>query len=231
MKYVIVAQLTGRVGQDIQAIIPAVERIQENVVNGVKEAIEERAVNAGTVTRDGLDMLLSNCLQRAGVFELVARLNSNTATMVPAAPVVTPPPNTTPHADLFMWEGQLRLLPQDFKLPDGNIFIAWQHWCCGNSVRGYPALRNCKPSDIFCDKERKKFSEFKFVMKILEEACGRTPGRNCSIELANELFERGQAGVELEARTTQNRERRVAQMKWTSVAYELRTIRKRARTN
>lgn len=56
-----------RAGEQVTAIIPALRNITAETVNGVVKEIEDMALSAGTVTRDGLERMLTEVLEKAGV--------------------------------------------------------------------------------------------------------------------------------------------------------------------
>ena len=48
----------------------------DGTVAGVAQILEERAIGAGTVTRDGLQTMITTCLRDAGVMNILERLEN-----------------------------------------------------------------------------------------------------------------------------------------------------------
>ena len=73
---------------NIIQIIPAVEQASESVVNGVMNIIEDSAMIANTVTRNGLSDLLkssfSEMLNQHGVLELIRNIPESRSSLTKA---------------------------------------------------------------------------------------------------------------------------------------------------
>ena len=46
------------------------------------------------------------------------------------------------------FDGQLHLLPKDWRFPRVGVFDIWKHWWIGDSVRGVPPLRMISAKDM-----------------------------------------------------------------------------------
>jgi hypothetical protein len=57
----------------VAAVLPALEVIVPRIVGGVTTVLEEKAVGFGTITRDGLEVMLKGVLEDTGVLDLVRR--------------------------------------------------------------------------------------------------------------------------------------------------------------
>lgn len=158
--------------QHVLAVIPAVERIQGTVVDGVTAVLEERAVGANTVTRAGLDELIkssvSAVLIQSGLQSAVDGMRAQVSGQLPGAPAAGDGApglgghqhNAPAHTATYSWGGGFHIFPEDFKFPDGTILVQWQHWCCGNLSRGWPPLRKLKPCDISNKTTKKRLSDY-----------------------------------------------------------------------
>jgi hypothetical protein len=116
------------------------------------------------------------------------------------------------------------MLPLDFELPKGSPLVAWQYWMCGSRTKHYPPLRKCKPSDISNRTTRKRFSEYKILMNMLEVEARRHPPwvETPTIDQANRQFGLIKHIVSISEITEKNRSRRVGQISWTTVVRLLR---------
>jgi hypothetical protein len=202
----------------------SLQRQEENVgrvIEGIAKDLEDRAIGARTVTRDGLKEMLLQTLQNAGLMRAVERLENPIA--APASPVI----NRNVQGQMYMWGGRLARLPEDFVFPSGSVRIAWQHWCCGNTSKGYPPLRLIKPRDIALEKVKRRLADYRFLMKRIQDSIEDDQFRieDITITEANSLFDRYSHIAELPNLTSNNRTRRNNQLAWITVATELRKQR------
>lgn len=184
----------------VKDILPAIAEIPKQVVDEVNNALEERAVNAGTVTRDGLQEMITACLAQAGVQDMVANFrsngsgatsNNNNAEQQPEE--VAPLPTDEQRLKVFHYDEKFWLVPQGFQLPSGNGLLAWQYWCCGDPSRDWPPFRRLQASGIPKGEARKRFPDLKFLMKRIQDKV-QDEGKwvpNPSIQQANEMYNVG----------------------------------------
>lgn len=202
--------------KEVTAVIPAVESSVPKVVGGVTQVLEDRAIGAGTVTRDGLRNMLNEVLNKAGLFEAVERMRASSG--APSAP-----PNQAQESNLFMWNGSFHRVPQTFTFPVGGALVCWQHYCCGDATKGYPPLQQLEPRDMPSKNLRKRLSDYLYLMKRVERLVKEKGGwiAKPTLAQANEMFAAGQEALSLPPLPS-NRQRRVNQMKWQSVVQLLR---------
>lgn len=122
----------------------------------------------------------------------------------------------------------MSILPSDFKLPNGNLISAWQHWCCRDTARNLPALKMIKSNDIADLKIRKRFSDLKYAMTLIQDYLTENGAwiENPTSLQANEMLAIAQEHIGVSVTTPQTRNRRIAQMKWTTVVKEMRKARR-----
>lgn len=217
------------VAKEIKAIIPAMANIAPQVSDIVLRELESRCIELGTVTRDGLEELLTDCLRNAGVFDLVNRFN---------APPTTPPQTGVQEDDRhqqstyrqFAWEGQFHQVPKDFEFPTGVLRTAWQWWMCGNRAKEYPPLNAIKGRDMDTINKRKRLSDMRFVMAELENNVPREIWQqNPTINEANAMFERAVPGLCVCQQSPRDRKRHLGQASWKSWVNMIRKEKKRRR--
>lgn len=230
------------VSNDLQKIIPVIQQVVPQVISGVVEQIEERAMVANTVTRDGLENVLNTCLERAGIFDLVQQVGS-----LRNGTLNSQPPDHNNHNNhnnndtsndddpncLFYWGGKFHRIPEDFEFPDGSINMAWINWCLKNTSKGYPPLRKITPEDFGNQKcKRKRLSDFRFLMNILQNelVSNNLWIEDPTIEQVNNMYYQSIDSLRL-SRIDEDEERdsfvrRIGQIKWTSAVTIVRNNRK-----
>jgi len=137
-------------------LIPIINSIPLEVAEKVTQILEERAIGAGTVTYTGLKEMLSVCLENAGVTTLVQHLENRQTVEPKKTEEVT-------FIQIHSGNGRFNMLPENFKLPDCTLIIAFQHWCYPNVMKNQPALRKIEGKDIVDPVARKRFSDYKLL--------------------------------------------------------------------
>ena len=208
--------------------------IPPEVVGLVVKELEDRAIGAGTVTRDGLENLLNQCLERAGVQDLVRNFQ-NPHTRPECNRILDVAASPRNGYESYMWGGALHLVPEDFRFPDGDVLLAWQYWCCGNPACAYPPLRLLKSSDMATKNLRRRLCDFQFLMYQLEEKLKEDDAwilqtAPLSIQQANNMFQIASTVLDLNQFTTNgSRKRRASQVKWRTMVNLMR--KKKVRRN
>ena len=178
------------------------------IVGDLTLMLEERAIGAGTVTRSGLQELLSSELERF--------LGSR------GAEVRVPPDGQSAEriqSQLFQWGGGLRRLPQDFSLPAGNVVAAFRSWMLPDTSNNICALKNCTSSDFYCNNKKKRFSDYSVLMRLIQ---GGYSGLNPSLTEVNQILTAWEESGAIPVFTPKGRKRRPGQLKWTSVLAMIR---------
>jgi hypothetical protein len=185
-----------------------------DVVSSVIEELEKRAIGAGTLNYDGLRENIMSCLQEAGVARVLASLEARTEAANPEEA----------SNNSYFWGGRFHLFPETFTLPKGTVLNAWQHWCCGNAAIGTMPLYKLHPQDVMSKNARKRLSDYRFLMKKLEDASkqiGYKQGK-LTLEECNRLYEQAKCVSNIDKFTDKNRKRRINQLSWLSVVKLLR---------
>ena len=194
-------------------LVNMVTCLPDIVTGRVVDVLEERAIGAGTVTRDGLRELLQSALEEAGLPRAIHRLEH-------------PEENKEQVGDVpalfrdFEWGGSIHSVPQDFSFPTVSTMIMFQLWCCGDPVKGIKPFRRLRADDMPNRNVRKRLSDLNSLMSVLESEAVRIgleiPNR-MSVPDANRVFEQIKGVVEVQERTENNRRRRRAQLSWRTV--------------
>ena len=124
------------------------------MVDGVLEVLEERPIGAGTVTRNGLESMLTSVLDKAGLFqavEMIRKRDASDVQMVSSSSVAHGSDERKQQA--YLW---------------GGVRVCWQQYCCGDSTKGYPHLKALQPRDMPSANLRKRLCAFLFLMKRVE---------------------------------------------------------------
>jgi len=224
-------------------ILQAVQGLPHQVAIEVDEILEQKAVGAGTVTFQGLENMIRHVMRDAGLADAVNALKqpavtSSSSSTVAVTPI-TPPNNVEGMYPVYWYDGKVHLFPQTFRLPKGTALHAWQLFMCGDATKGYPPLRKLTSADVGSDKnQRKRFSDYKFLMEKIEAKARQESRWNPqpSLTQANEMFEVGETaifpseplGISSSATSPVTRKRRRGQMKWTTLV-KLNRLAKKAR--
>ena len=204
----------------VQQCIPAIEAVVPKVVGAVVKELEDRAIGAGTVTREGLENVLMDVLRAAGVLQMVSR----TTTAEVSRPLEEIDQNISV---TYLWDGKLHRLPEDFSFPKGGMSNAWNAWCCGDKSKNYPPLRFVEPDDLCSTAMRKRLCDFRFLMNSFEDILRENSNwvrwrpKITTLEEANSLFQVIQANF-----TLQNNDSkkclRMHQLHWNTIVNKLR---------
>jgi hypothetical protein len=217
----------------LDQVVPAMTNLQSSIVDGITNVLEERAIGAGTVTRDGLQEMLHDLLVQTGVTtlkeDLLRQCNGMGQSSAPAVEetqtqVIIGNEQALP---VFHYGGRFYLVPQDFHLPKGNGLIAWQYWCCGDPSKQWPPFRRLKQADMPPGNARKRFSDFKFLMEKVQ-AKVVAEGRwvlNPTIQQVNEMFNIGVKALQ-DPTAAQKRGQRPYQAEWPTLVNQMRKRQK-----
>lgn len=200
------------------------------------------AVSQGHLTIEAFQSALRNQLEEFDA--RLARALKGPAIQDSASAASNPPPQQQLHC----WGGKFHLVPAEFELPTTvSVQNAFLLWTCGNVSLGYPPFRMLGPDDMPTSNMRKRFSDLKQLMRMLESEAERlaiwpkdagVPKDRLTVDEAVLLFSRVADIVTLDPHTNKGRARRQAEMAWTTVykAWKTsklqgrRTSRKRARS-
>lgn len=202
-----------------------VDMIIPGVVGGVVHEIEERAIQAGTVTRHGLESVLTQVLETSGVLSLVR----NNTHVFQASSTTTSSSTVQPASRTFEWGGSAHLVPEDFVFPAGGLLQAFQAWCIGDPAKGYPPLRSLSVADMSTKNNRKRLCDFKLIMSKLEDI-SKSSGvwiENPSPQQVNDMFGIAEPGLGISEASPKDRKRRKSQISWSTSVNLLRTTRAR----
>jgi hypothetical protein len=195
----------------MHGMLATLNDLPQKINSGLIEILEERAIGAGAVTRDGLLELLNIALRDAGVIRLVERMEN---------PSDSSESSEALNVELFLVDGSYRRVPADFTIPGIDCMLAYQLWWCGNPSKNYPAHKIIAPKDIIGRTQQKRFSEFKTLMSIYDaeaERQGLNIAVGMSVSEVNQVFDQVKGVVQIPDVTAKNRKRRVAQLDWRTV--------------
>lgn len=216
---------------EIHQVIPAIQEVAPNVIQGVITVLEERCIEAGTVTRNGLESMLDACLEKAGVMRMVELAQHNNMSRAHVDASVTPDNEQAAEPQqrqAFLWKGSFHAVPEDFEFPRGGVLQAWQFWCCGHDENRWPPLRTLVPHDMSTRNKKKRLCDFRFLMNEIESEANQQGNwdANNNVNTANEIFSAAQSVLPMDLRTKKNRKRRPGQMRWTTMVNLLREKKK-----
>ena len=216
-------------------IIPAIQISTQEAVQGIEAVLENRAIGAGTVTRDGLQDVLSTAitdmLQQHGVIDFINNQNiqTNLTPQHNEGPAEFNPSDNTTH----FWGGRFHLVPENFEFPSVGPRLAFQYWCNGDSRLLYPPLRLLQPIDMQTSNLKKRLCDFKYLMnKILGLLRDRDAWiANPTIIQVDEMYNLIEEDLGMQMNTPTNRQRRVGQMGWRNAVKILRATERANRVD
>jgi hypothetical protein len=126
----------SRKKSNVNDVVSALQQVSLDVIRGVIEEIERRAMTAGTVTKDAMEALFISCLEKSGLShsQLAQRLEN------PPSPEPQPAENSRDNRVTMThkWGERFNLVPRGFNFPNGCSLVAWQYWMCGDREKQYP---------------------------------------------------------------------------------------------
>ncbi len=122
-----------------------------------------------------------------------------------------------------LWGGEFHYLPENYEIPNLNLRLIFLLWFLGNRNERITPLSKVRPSDV---RNPKRLSELKFVIKKMMENV--FPGnqnnvKNPTISSVNDWYKTGLESLNIKYFLCKDSNRRVGQLKWTTIARELRT--------
>ncbi len=194
----------------------------DRVAKEVLEGLDNRQIQSH-LTPTNLTLHITDVFEKLGFNKLIEKLSVSGSEIV--HPVAIAEEQQTPPLRTYMWRGKVgRLLPDDFKLPASGPRDMWQLFIAGNPCQGVRPLRLVS-GDHVCDKNvKKRFSDFKTLMRMVEQKV-RDEGQWSDAETianAEQMFEIGKVAVELPSKSRKNYTRRNGNLAWTSVLKVLR---------
>lgn len=131
-------------------------------------------------------------------------------------------------------DGRFRTVSENFSIPKVPCSLAWQFWCCGNSSdnQKYGPIRRLKGATLG-KKVQKQLNKFAYVMRRMENHVRSLnlwvvrDNEDPSIDEAQLMFEAGKSVLVNDAVTAKGQQRRVSQIKWSTM-YNLMRERDKA---
>ncbi|KAG7357915.1 hypothetical protein IV203_014531 [Nitzschia inconspicua] len=193
--HISILQHMHSLAKNVNDVVPQIQKVAPEVIRGVIDEIEKRAMTAGTVTRDGLEAMINGCLENSALYQLVLTLKNSPTPAIQQEETLTGDEagTMTPMWGSHLWGGRIHPVPQDFAFPNSCSQIAWQYWMCGDRQKRYPPLRNLSRDDMPSTNMRKRLSDLRYLMQLVEKRVEEQEKwiANPSIEQANEMFEEG----------------------------------------
>jgi hypothetical protein len=190
--------------------------------------LEQRAFDAGQMTRDHVQGMLNGMLDRVcgEMRGIVAPLQGN----VPARQVEEAE-RAVPNAEFRTWlvDGTVRRAPPDFKfntsITAGTLF---QLYCRGDTSKQIGPFRKLQSIDVGDVKQRKRLSDMHSLMSPVRDALKAQKRWKSAptMEEVNRMWEEGCKVIAPAPKTNKGVKRRINQLSWTS---QLNEFRKRSK--
>lgn len=144
-------------------------------------------------------------------------------------------PGEIPLFYTYRWaDDSVRRLPDYYKFPQASLSLAWALWWLGDPAKKITPIRNVQPLDLYNSNQRKRLSDWRFAMRILEDLA-REAGADCptsadlmssvpSENKVNTWFQEAVRGLHRYAatETSTRRKRHLAELRVTTLVKELR---------
>ena len=215
-------------------LVEGMGNLASDVVKGVTQVLEERAVQAQAVTPahldERLDEKLMDVFRRTGVLDFIEKTKDGSL-FAGAAPSSAPAAAPSQRAvQLHNWGGRFSKVPETFIVPKGSTYVAFQHWMFGSQEGGYPALRTVQPIDI-PTKQKERFSHLRWLMGEVESEAKRAKVwvDSPTVEQATEVFQATMPHLGLPTKSPKGRKRRMQDLNWGTVVNSLRSVRRNVR--
>jgi hypothetical protein len=209
----------------IQRQLRKVEQIVEEVPTRVRAALaaefEQRALDAGSITRANLEEMLQS---------MMGRLEASLKPQEPQRPLQQAEAREVDgQFQTWMVNGEMRRVPADFKfdttLPARTLF---QLYCLGDQNTHIGPYRNLETRDFISVEQKKRLSDLFALMRPVENVLKERQEwhRQPTLEQVNEMWAAAEGVIAVPGRTGKGRKRRVKQLAWST---QLREYRKRPR--
>lgn len=204
--------------QSMETIVGAIRDCSKETVQGVINAIEDRAMIAGHVTPDRIESLIETSIQRA--------LNANgLQDILNTHPIANPVQEIevqdewnfeTYSSIVYNWGGKFSRVPADFKFPSCTVAVGYQLWCSGDQSNQLPPFRMYTSADMPNRTQQARLSEFQFIMRRIDTANNlqHKDLREINPVIATTEFKRVINDIGIPLTTVKGRIRRVAQINW-----------------
>ncbi len=128
------------------------------LVEQLEEMLQRNGAAAANVTPDGINRIVSNAIESA--------LSKHLGTQGQfGQPALTAQIEDTPTYQLYSWGGSFHKLPLDYTFPDVTVAAAYRYWHIGSEEENLPPFKSLEPTDFSKSNERKRLSDWKYIMK------------------------------------------------------------------
>ncbi len=208
--------------REVREVKEIAQRLPEQVRAALAAEFEQRAIDAGSITRSGLEGMLEGMMSR-----LQSSLNA--AQQQQQEPQQAEARAEDGQFQTWMVGNVMRRVPEGFKfdtkMPARTLF---QLYCLGDRNAHIAPYRKLETKDFVTKNETSRLSDMMMLMKPMQAALkqqGRWVSRP-TLEQVNDMWEHAEGVIAAPERTNQNRKRRRKQLAWTT---QLKHYRKRGR--
>eukprot|EP00924_Labyrinthula_sp_SR-Ha-C_P014656 snap_masked-scaffold_74-processed-gene-0.44-mRNA-1 protein AED:0.01 eAED:0.01 QI:0/-1/0/1/-1/1/1/0/718 len=190
------------------------------ILTQIKDVLEERDIGSGVITHAVLKKMLDEAFAKHETEFLLERMRTLTGNDGNEEEGVENMVSSNPPSALNLWpDNVLRRVPVGFSFPKGTARSLWLIWNCGNAEKSLPPLKTCTPIDMPNRNCRKKLSDLKFLMNLLENEASKknlSPSIK-SLQDAQFWFDECKKVLEVKKVTPMKRSRRTKELSWQTV--------------
>lgn len=214
---------TVSIQRELRETREIVQGLPGAVKNAIHEEMEQRSIDAGTLSRDAVVEILAGLEARL--------LNSLLRRVEPNVNIAVDGDNNRDHNQpafrLFLVRGRHRRVPEDFKF-DTKISSStlWQLYCLGNRELEIGPYRNLEGVDLVEPKQRSILSDMHALMGTVKRWL---EDRNQWIQdpsamQVEEMWTEGSRAIRIPERTAKGRKRRARQLAWRTHLNQYRQL-------
>jgi hypothetical protein len=210
-----------------QEILGKLDVLVPAVVKGVQEVLEENAIQAGTVTRSGLEDMLLGVIEKSGLLVMRDSLRKGAVSgdggVQGGGGIVAQQPRM-PLGQMHLWNGKLHRVPHTFKLPAGTPEHCFSVWMLGDAEHGYPPVRLLEPNDMPSKNDQKRLSDIRFLMRLLQTELEHQNVwvESPTMEQVVDMYSQAAHILPVADKSASGRARRRNQLSWKTVVNILR---------
>lgn len=214
----------SRIENHLAKVIPAIDQVAPNTVEGITAVLEERAIQASSVTPHQLREVLASEIKAAGVPELkhmVEVLQQKLQSSASLSSQLALPPISTLASALPL--NRYASFPENYAIPVCSPLNAWLLYVLGDTSRHLPPLRGIDSKLLPNRKVRRRLSDLRFLMGRIESFLR---DQNLWVERptlaqASEMFSQAEDAIAV-PHVPGQKSRRLGQLVWTTLVKKIR---------
>lgn len=212
--------------KEIQEMNKKVEKLElmgPHVIESVMNQIDDRACSLNQISPMQIETLFQKTPLFQAVEDLRGFLKVNDASKINEQQLQKSLNEGS--ANIYTWGGSFHQVPEFFSLNQCTFCAIWRNWWLGDIAKNYPPFWKLQPRDMPTSNSKKRLCDLRFLMKKIEQHLGpdvvRILRNHPTEEVVSQEFLRAET-FPISNQTEKNRERRLGQISWRTLANNLR---------